>query len=151
MALKPESDRLLEEFPMSNLIRTFAVAALVGLGLGGPALAHAHLQSAAPAEGSTVATAPAEIDLTFSEAVELKFTGIEVTGPGKAAVKTGAASLADGNRTIKVPLQSTLAPGTYTVAWHALSTDGTRPRAATASPSSRDRPRARRGPLPLPA
>ena len=109
---------------MSSLIRLFAVAALIGLGLGGPALAHAHLQSATPAGGSTVATAPAEIDLTFSEAVELKFTGAEVTGPGKAAVKTGAASLAAGNRTVKIPVEGSLAPGVYTVAWHALSTDG---------------------------
>ena len=109
---------------MSNRIRIFAVAALVGLGLASPALAHAHLQSATPAEGSTVATAPTEIDLTFSEAVELKFTGVDMTGPGKAVVKTGAATLAAGNRTLKVPLEGTLAAGVYTVAWHALSSDG---------------------------
>ena len=109
---------------MSNHLRIFAAVALVATGLGGQALAHAHLASATPAAGSTVAATPAELDLSFSEAVELKFTGVTVTGPGKAAVKTGAAALADGNKTLKVPLEGTLAPGAYTVAWHALSTDG---------------------------
>jgi methionine-rich copper-binding protein CopC len=109
---------------MSNLVRSIVVGVVVSLALGGHALAHAHLTSAAPAGSSTVAAAPAELDLTFSEAVELKFTGVKVSGPGKAAVKTGAAALADDNKTLKIPVEGTLAPGVYTVAWHALSTDG---------------------------
>jgi methionine-rich copper-binding protein CopC len=109
---------------MSILFRTFAIGALIGFGLTGEALAHAHLTAASPAGGSTIAAAPAELDLTFSEAVELKFTGVTLTGPGKAAVKTGAAMLSGGDKTLKVRLGGPLAPGAYTVAWHALSTDG---------------------------
>ncbi len=102
------------------------VAALaVGLGLTGQALAHAHLKSATPAVGSTVATAPTELDLVFSEGLNLKFTGVKITGPAKANVATGDAALgAGGDTTLVVPVTDTLAAGSYTVAWHALSTDG---------------------------
>ena len=109
---------------MSNFVRTFGIAIVVALGLTGQAFAHAHLKSAVPAVGSTVTTAPTELDLTFTEGVNLKFTGVTVTGPDKAAVATGEATLMGGDTTLTVPISGTLAAGAYTVAWHALSTDG---------------------------
>jgi methionine-rich copper-binding protein CopC len=73
----------------------------------------------------TVTASPSELDLKFSEGVNLAFTGVEVKGPGKKAVATGKAALRAGDdTTLVVPLSGTLAAGTYTVAWHALSTDG---------------------------
>ncbi|MDQ0475086.1 copper homeostasis periplasmic binding protein CopC [Labrys wisconsinensis] len=106
-------------------LKTAASAAILGLGLTGQALAHAHLTSAVPAENGTVATVPTELDLKFSEELNLKFTGVKVTGPDKKAVATGAASLASGDETgLVVPISATLAPGKYIVAWHALSKDG---------------------------
>lgn len=105
-------------------IRTLVLASL-GLAAASPAFAHAHLKSAIPASGSTVATAPTELDLVFSEGLNLKFTGVKVSGPAKAAVATGEAALGAGtDTTLVVPVSVTLAPGSYTVAWHALSTDG---------------------------
>jgi copper resistance protein C len=93
--------------------------------ISAPALAHAHLESATPAVNGTVAIAPSELDLTFSEGVNPKFTGAKVTGPGKAAVVTGAARLrAGGDTTLVVPISAPLAAGTYKVDWHALATDG---------------------------
>ena len=109
---------------MSNLIRMFAIAGVIAVGLTGQAFAHAHLKSATPAVGSTVTTAPSELDLTFTEGVNLKFTGVKVTGPNKAAVQTGDATLMDGDVTLMVPISGALGRGLYTVAWHALSTDG---------------------------
>ncbi len=98
---------------------------VLGLAATGGALAHAHLKSATPAVGSTVATSPTELDLKFSEGLNLKFTGVKVTGPAKAAVATGDAALAPADdTTLVVPVPDTLAAGSYTVAWHALSTDG---------------------------
>ena len=91
----------------------------------GPALAHAHLKTARPATDATVATAPTELDLTFSEGVNLKFTGVKVTGPDKKAVATGDAALGQGgDTTIVVPVTGALAAGTYKVDWHARSSDG---------------------------
>ncbi|HTK13076.1 MAG TPA: copper homeostasis periplasmic binding protein CopC [Xanthobacteraceae bacterium] len=104
-----------------------AVAFALGLSLGfaGPASAHAHLKSAKPAVNGTVATSPKEIDLTFTEGVNLKFTGVTITGPGKAPVKTQDGKFGPGgDTTLIVPVGSALPPGAYTVDWHALAKDG---------------------------
>ena len=88
------------------------------------ALAHAHLKASVPAAESTVA-APASLRLTFSEGISLKFSGAAVTGPDKAAVTLGAATLDPKDpATLIVPVSGTLQPGKYTVSWHALSNDG---------------------------
>ena len=93
-----------------------------GLSDAGPAFAHALLQSAVPPVGGTVAP-PAEIRLTFSEGVEPKFSGVALTGAG-GAVPVGPASVApDDDKVMIVKLGQTLAPGTYTVKWHAVSVD----------------------------
>ena len=109
---------------MSNITRTLAIATVVALGVTAQASAHAELKSATPPADGTVAAAPTELDLKFSEDLNLKFSGVTVTGPDKKAVQTGDATLMDGNTTLMVPLTGTLAAGVYTVAWHALSADG---------------------------
>ena len=109
---------------MSNPARVLAITAIVGLALTGQTLAHAHLLSAAPPVNGTVATSPTELDLKFSEDLNLKFSGARLTGPGKAPVQTVEAKLMGGDTTLMVPLSGTLAPGAYTVDWHALSADG---------------------------
>lgn len=110
---------------MTTIVRTIALASLGLTIVAAPAFAHAHLKSAIPAVDGTVATAPTELDLTFSEGLNLKFTGVKVTGPAKAAVATGAATIGAGDdTTLVVPVSNTLAAGSYAVAWHALSTDG---------------------------
>ncbi|MFJ6324931.1 MULTISPECIES: copper homeostasis periplasmic binding protein CopC [unclassified Rhizobium] len=102
------------------VLATFAVS----LALAGQALAHAHLKTSAPAADSAVKQAPSELDLTFTESLNLKFSGVTVTGPDKKAVKTGTSSLMDADKTLMVPVSDKLAPGKYTVDWHVLSTDG---------------------------
>jgi copper resistance protein C len=110
---------------MAKSTRSFGLAVAVALALTGQALAHAELESATPPVNGTVTASPSELDLKFSEGVNLAFTGVEVKGPGKKAVATGKAALrAEDDTTLVVSLVETLAPGTYTVAWHALSTDG---------------------------
>ncbi|MFS8044548.1 copper homeostasis periplasmic binding protein CopC [Rhizobium sp. BR 314] len=106
-------------------MQTLLLATLTAsLALAGQAFAHAHLKSSAPAADSAVKQAPAELDLTFTESLNLKFSGATVTGPDKKAVKTGASSLMDSDKTLMVPVSDKLAPGKYTVDWHVLSTDG---------------------------
>ena len=93
--------------------------------MSGQTIAHAHLDSATLAITETVTASPAELDLKFSEALELKFSGVIVVGPDNAAVATGAASFAKGDETtLIVPVSATLAAGIYTVDWHVLSKDG---------------------------
>jgi len=91
----------------------------------GSALAHAHLKAASPAENAKVAASPAGLSLTFSEALEVKLSGVTLKGPDGKTVATGTAVLdtKDG-RVMRVPLEGALPPGKYTVQWRALSKDG---------------------------
>ncbi|MBN8953467.1 MULTISPECIES: copper homeostasis periplasmic binding protein CopC [unclassified Rhizobium] len=109
---------------MPPIKKLLLAAAAISIAFAGEALAHAHLKSAVPAVDGAVKTAPSELDLTFSEGLNLKFSGIKVTGPDKAAVKTGEGMLMNDGTTLMVPVTDKLAPGKYTVEWHALSTDG---------------------------
>jgi len=87
------------------------------------AFAHAQLEKATPPVGGTVA-APKEIRLEFSEGVEPKFTGLTLTSASGAAVPVGAARTETGNAAVLiVPIGKPLAPGVYTVRWHAVSVD----------------------------
>jgi len=106
-------------------IRTvaFAMAILFGVVVGGTdANAHAHLRSASTPVDSTVA-APEAVEITFTEGVEQKFSSIVVKDAKGQQVDTGDVHLAstDGLK-LAVGLK-TLAPGTYTVVWHATSVD----------------------------
>ncbi len=100
---------------------TLAVAPLL---LAAPAaLAHAFLRSADPAVGSTVAAAPKQVQITFTEGVEPSFSSVEVRNAAGARVDKGDLHAAPGaaNRLI-VGLES-LPPGKYKVVWHATATD----------------------------
>ncbi|QKD05252.1 copper homeostasis periplasmic binding protein CopC [Mesorhizobium loti] len=109
---------------MRNIVASAAFAAIASLALSGAAHAHAHLESALPPVNGTVKTAPNQLDLKFSEELNLKFTGVKVTGPDKKAVKTDGDMLMDGEKTFMVDLPAGLGAGTYKVEWHALSQDG---------------------------
>jgi methionine-rich copper-binding protein CopC len=110
-----------------RMIRYVTFAACLALPLlagAAPAFAHAHLKAAMPASGSTVTVSPGELDLKFTEALNLAFTGVKLTGP-QGAVALAAPSLKSGDATtLIVPLKTKLLPGSYKVDWHALSDDG---------------------------
>jgi methionine-rich copper-binding protein CopC len=88
-----------------------------------PASAHAHLAHATPAAGSTVATAPKELLLWFTEKLEPAFSTVEVHNAQGAVVQSGKAQVdrADGTE-LRIPLNA-LPPGTYLVSWRVLSVD----------------------------
>nr|WP_082072904.1 copper homeostasis periplasmic binding protein CopC [Hyphomicrobium sp. 99] len=83
------------------------------------AQAHARLDSASPAAGSTVAASPGQVTLHFTEQLEPKFSGATVHNSAGARVDTG--SSASGS-TMSVGVKA-LEPGSYSVNWHALSVD----------------------------
>ena len=103
-----------------------SIAAIVGAGLALlpiAAFAHARLDHANPAVGSTVTQPPTEISLWFTEALEAKFSTIEVRDAQGRPMQAGPATLARGNTAqLRVPLKP-LPPGTYTVIWRVLSVD----------------------------
>ncbi len=72
---------------------------------------------------SVQATAPKEVVIWFTEALEAKFSTIEVRDGKGAAMQAGAATLApDNTAQLRVPLKA-LPPGTYKVIWRVLSVD----------------------------
>jgi copper resistance protein C len=101
-------------------IRIFIVSALLAVLGHGVAHAHAMLDHASPAVGSTVASAPREVSLTFSQNVEAGFSSVQVTDANGARVDQGKAQIS-GN-TMRVGLKS-LQQGTYRVRWQVLSVD----------------------------
>jgi methionine-rich copper-binding protein CopC len=92
------------------------------------ASAHAALTSAEPGVDATLASAPSEIHLTFSEALEVRFSSIHVVDALGHRVDAGSAS-ADANDDAQLHLAlAKLSAGHYTVQWSALSKDGHRTR-----------------------
>jgi copper resistance protein C len=84
------------------------------------ARAHAFLDHASPLVGSTVATAPPEVALTFTQNVEAAFSSVQVTDAKGVRVDQGKPQIS-GN-TMRVGIKAT-GPGRYHVHWHALSVD----------------------------
>jgi copper resistance protein C len=97
------------------------VLSLLVMALGtATARAHAFLDHANPLVGSTVAKAPREVALTFTQNLEPAFSSLQVTDAKGARVDQGKAQIS-GN-TMRVGLKA-LGPGAYRVRWHALSVD----------------------------
>jgi hypothetical protein len=92
----------------------------IAAGLAAPALSHAFLRHAEPGAGATLAAPPKIIALTFTEKLEPVFSGVAVIDSSGHGVEAGAVQI--GGNVIIVPLRP-LAPGTYRVAWHAVSVD----------------------------
>jgi methionine-rich copper-binding protein CopC len=96
------------------------LAGVAIMGFAAPALGHAFLEHAAPAAGETLATAPRQVALTFTEQLELAFSGVTVADSAGRDVEAGRVVVA--GETMSVALKP-LAPGTYRVTWHAVSVD----------------------------
>jgi methionine-rich copper-binding protein CopC len=86
----------------------------------GEATAHASLDRAEPRVGNTVAAAPREVTLWFTQKLEPAFSTITVTNPAGQRVDTGKPRV-NGNQ-MAVSLRSGGA-GTYRVNWRVLSVD----------------------------
>ena len=94
--------------------------ALVPLLLSGAAAyAHAYLDHASPAVGSTVRGAPRQVTLWFTQRLEASFSSAQVTNGSGARVDQG--SRVSGTQ-IHVSVRS-LPPGSYRVNWKVLSVD----------------------------
>ncbi len=96
----------------------------VGLlwGSAAPASAHDQLVSTEPADGSTVASAPATVVATFSsDLIDLSQDMIVTTPDGTRL--TGLDVTVSG-RQVSAQLPDGLGAGDYTVAWRVVSSDG---------------------------
>lgn len=108
-----------------NVKRTLLLAvAGCAFAYAGYAEAHAHPKTMAPAADATVA-APAEVSMTFTEALEEAFSSLKVQDAAGHAVAGGKIDIDTAHTTMHMSLP-TLAPGVYTVQWVAVARDGHR-------------------------
>ena len=90
-----------------------------------PAFAHAKPKAMVPEANSTV-SAPSEISIIFSEALEPKFSSLKVTDERSNPASTRASVVDPADRKHMTLALPKLAPGVYTVHWVTAATDGHR-------------------------
>ena len=105
------------------------IAATAALLAAAPALAHPKLLSTTPASNSVVAS-PAKLQLTFSEALVAKFSGVELVMTDMPGMKMSApmrmtvtTALAPDGKTVVVSSAKPLPRGAYRLDWHVVSAD----------------------------
>ena len=100
------------------------IVALAFLALAAPAAqGHAFLDHAVPSVGNAVATPPTQIRIWFTQELEPAFSTVEVRDAAGNRVDGGDAKVDAVDRTQMYASLKPLPPGTYHVAWHALSVD----------------------------
>ena len=101
----------------------FSVALCSLLATTGEAHAHAFLLKAEPPVGAAVAASPKAVRLVFSEAIELAFSGVDVTNGSGGAIATQKVRFGGNDHKVLLTDLPPLPPGTYHVKWHVISVD----------------------------
>ncbi len=105
---------------MKPLVRRVA---LLGVLFPAAALAHAFLDHAVPAVGSTVHGPPAEVRLRFTQELEPAFSTVRVYDKSGTQVDRMDKQLDRNDASLLKVSLPRLAPGTYRVVWRVLSVD----------------------------
>lgn len=85
--------------------------------------AHAFLDRASPAVGSTVHAPPTSIRIWFTQEIESAFSTIKlIDAKGSVIASSNKAVDPSDRMLLRLPIQP-LPPGTYRVVWHVLSID----------------------------
>src|ERR1700719_3141031 len=101
----------------SSLISIVPVLLLLATG---EAAAHTFLDHADPRVGNSVATAPREVTLWFTQKLEPAFSTITVTNSAGQRVDTGKTRVSGSQMSVALRPGGT---GTYHVTWRVLSVD----------------------------
>ena len=107
---------------MHGIFLALAVSALA-IGAAPAVRAHAFLDHASPAVGSSVPTAPAVVILWFTQDLEPAFSTVTVTNAAGQRVDLANVQIPqDSPAELRIGLKP-LPPGTYLVSWHVVSVD----------------------------
>ena len=97
----------------------------MGLAAPPPASAHAYLIKTTPAASEVLNGPPANVQLTYDEAVEPRFAIVSVTNAQGRQETTASPSRSPSDPdTLVVPLRPHLPEGWYLIYWRAISIDG---------------------------
>ena len=107
---------------MKRLLSKLLMAALTVMSVS-PAGAHAHLDRAAPAAGSTVHASPPLLKLWFTQRLEPAFSNVHVLDRTGAQVDKGDPQVDRADAKLLLVSLPKLAPGKYLVKWRVLSVD----------------------------
>lgn len=108
---------------MRKIIAASLIVGGILIASGSAALAHAFLDHASPAVGSTVPAAPTAVSISFTQDLEPAFSSVTVTNEAGQRVDLGNAQVPPGTPAeLRVGLRP-LPPGTYTVSWRVVSVD----------------------------
>ncbi|WP_244105219.1 copper homeostasis periplasmic binding protein CopC [Burkholderia ambifaria] len=113
---------------LTRVVRRVRFVAAGALIVAAPVAAWAHgkLESAAPATGSTVDTAPDTLRLTFNEDLESTFSSVKVSDANGKPVAHDSAKVDPATPRVMTVAMPKLAPGAYTVQWVAMTADAHR-------------------------
>lgn len=104
-----------------NRLLVVLVIVLASLALSAqPASAHATYVRSNPAADARLLRAPAEIRITWSEQVDVRFSEILVLDPAGQPLHEGRTQPGDDDSSLRIGLRA-LAEGGYTVSWRVLS------------------------------
>jgi copper transport protein len=112
--------------PLSPAARRIALlgtlAVLFSLLFATPAAAHAELVNISPANGAQLETPPTQVQMTFTESVNLIDGGIRLVDEVGRTVPTSDPTV-DG-RIVTWPMPADIPDGTYIISWRVVSADG---------------------------
>jgi copper transport protein len=103
-----------------TLIATLAV--LFSMLFASPAAAHAELVNTTPANGDQLTRPPTQIQMTFTESVNLVDDGIRLVDHVGATVPTPEPTV--NAQTVTWPMPAEMPEGPYVVTWRVVSSDG---------------------------
>jgi copper resistance protein C len=100
-----------------------ALLVLALLGLASVVSAHGVLERTEPRGGSTLKSAPAQVRLVFTGAIEPAYSQVHVLDGDGRRVDLGDGRVDPDNRALLRVSLPALPPGRYKVAWRVLSVD----------------------------
>lgn len=104
---------------MSTALLLSATALLV---TAAPALAHTSLKSSNPAKGAALAAPPRQLELTFSEPVQVEPGAVTVGGPDGTQWTVGQVTVS--GPVVTAPVTPTGPAGEYVINYRVISADG---------------------------